>query len=81
MTALQMTPPPLRLCASLREKYYHSVQGTAVRVFISYSHDSAEHKDRVWDLCERLRHDGIDCRIDQHEFTLGPSVAAMESLQ
>ena len=52
-----------------------------MRVFISYSHDSAEHKDRVWDLCERLRHDGIDCRIDQHEFTLGPSVAAMESLQ
>jgi tetratricopeptide (TPR) repeat protein len=38
-------------------------------VFISYSHDSAEHLDRVWDLCERLRHDGIDCRIDQHEFS------------
>jgi tetratricopeptide (TPR) repeat protein len=36
-------------------------------VFISYSHDSAEHKDRVWDLCERLRNDGIDCRVDQHE--------------
>ena len=40
-----------------------------MRVFISYSHDSAEHKDRVWDLCERLRNDGIDCRIDQHEFS------------
>jgi tetratricopeptide (TPR) repeat protein len=40
-----------------------------MRVFISYSHDSTEHKDRVWDLCERLRHDGIDCRIDQHEFS------------
>jgi tetratricopeptide (TPR) repeat protein len=38
-------------------------------VFISYSHDSAEHKDRVWDLCERLRQDGIDCRIDQHVFS------------
>ena len=38
-----------------------------MRVFISYSHDSKEHKDRVWDLCERLRKDGIDCRIDQHE--------------
>jgi tetratricopeptide (TPR) repeat protein len=38
-------------------------------VFISYSHDSAEHLDRVWDLCERLRNDGIDCRIDQHEFS------------
>ena len=40
-----------------------------MRVFISYSHDSAEHRDRVWDLCERLRNDGIDCRIDQHEFS------------
>lgn len=39
-----------------------------MRVFISYSHDSPEHLDRVWDLCERLRTDGIDCRIDQHEF-------------
>ncbi len=40
-----------------------------MRAFISYSHDSAEHLDRVWDLCERLRNDGIDCRIDQHEFS------------
>ena len=40
-----------------------------MRVFISYSHDSAEHLDRVWDLCERLRNDGIDCRIDQHVFS------------
>jgi hypothetical protein len=40
-----------------------------MRVFISYSHDSAEHLDRVWDLCERLRKDGIDCWIDQHEFS------------
>jgi tetratricopeptide (TPR) repeat protein len=40
-----------------------------VRAFISYSHDSAEHLDRVWDLCERLRNDGIDSRIDQHEFS------------
>jgi hypothetical protein len=47
-------------------------------VFISYSHDSAEHKDRVWDLCERLRNDGIDCRIDLHMFALGGRVTAME---
>jgi tetratricopeptide (TPR) repeat protein len=40
-----------------------------MRVFISYSHDSAEHKNRVWEFCERLRNDGIDCRIDQHEFS------------
>jgi tetratricopeptide (TPR) repeat protein len=40
-----------------------------MRLFISYSHDSAAHKDRVWDLSERLREYGIDCRIDQHEFS------------
>jgi tetratricopeptide (TPR) repeat protein len=57
------------LYASPRKKYYHSAQDTTVRAFISYSHDSAEHVDRIWDLCERLRNDGIDCRIDQHEFS------------
>lgn len=36
------------------------------RVFISYSHDSEEHKDWVLNLSERLRNEGLDCRIDQH---------------
>lgn len=36
-------------------------------VFISYSHDSPEHADRVLDLSDRLRHDGIECIIDQYE--------------
>ncbi len=36
-------------------------------VFISYSHDSDEHKDRVLALSDRLRADGIDCSIDQYE--------------
>jgi hypothetical protein len=38
-----------------------------IRVFISYTHDSQEQMDCVWDLSERLRKDGMDCRIDQHE--------------
>jgi len=38
-----------------------------LRVFISYSHDSEEHKDRVQALSDRLRADGIDCIIDQYE--------------
>ncbi len=37
------------------------------KVFISYSHDSDEHKDRVLALSDRLRTDGIDCIIDQYE--------------
>jgi serine phosphatase RsbU (regulator of sigma subunit) len=37
------------------------------KVFLSYSHDSQEHKDRVLALCDRLRGDGIDAWIDQYE--------------
>jgi tetratricopeptide (TPR) repeat protein len=37
------------------------------KVFISYSHDSQKHKDRVLALSDRLREDGIDCTIDQYE--------------
>jgi hypothetical protein len=36
-------------------------------VFISYSHDSPEHVDRVLALADRLREDGIDCTLDQYE--------------
>src|SRR5438045_7614107 len=36
------------------------------RVFISYSHDSQEHGDRVLELADRLRADGIDAIIDQY---------------
>jgi len=36
-------------------------------VFVSYTHDTPEHENRVWELSERLRNDGIDCRVDQQE--------------
>jgi TIR domain/NB-ARC domain len=39
----------------------------AIRVFISYSHDSRHHQQRVLSLSNRLREDGIDCSIDQYE--------------
>ena len=32
------------------------------RVFLSYSHDSAEHKERILRFAQRLRKDGIDAR-------------------
>ncbi|OQX13491.1 MAG: hypothetical protein BWK73_11960 [Thiothrix lacustris] len=35
-------------------------------VFISYSHDSDAHRERVLALSNRLRADGIDCDIDQY---------------
>lgn len=33
---------------------------------ISYTHDSTEHRDRVLDLANRLRGEGIDCELDQY---------------
>ena len=38
-------------------------------VFISYSHDSPEHADRVLKLADRLVGDGIDVILDQYEPT------------
>lgn len=35
-------------------------------VFLSYSHDSDEHRDKVLGLAERLRRDGFDARLDQY---------------
>jgi hypothetical protein len=37
------------------------------RVFISYSHDSSEHMNRVLALCNHIRSEGIDCRLDRYE--------------
>jgi SEFIR domain len=39
----------------------------APRVFISYSHDSAEHERRVLALANQLRREGVDAIIDQYE--------------
>jgi len=37
------------------------------RAFVSYSHDSDEHCDKVLALALQLRRDGIDARLDQFE--------------
>jgi len=39
----------------------------ALRVFISYTQESVEQSDRVLELANRLRDDGIDVVIDQYE--------------
>ena len=41
-------------------------------VFISYTHDSDEHKKRVLDLAQRLRGDGLDCVVDRFVETNPP---------
>lgn len=38
----------------------------APMIFISYSHDSEEHRDKVLALAERLREDGLDAQLDQY---------------
>ena len=40
---------------------------TAPTVFISYSHDSTEHANRVLKLADRLVSEGIDVILDQYE--------------
>ena len=41
-------------------------EASPLRVFISYSHDSPEHADRVLALADRLRQDGLDSILDQY---------------
>lgn len=40
---------------------------TSPNVFISYSHDSAEHANRVLALANQMIQDGVDCTLDQYE--------------
>lgn len=44
-----------------------SYAGKGASVFISYSHDSNDHRQRVLVLSERLRGDGIHAHLDRYE--------------
>ena len=43
----------------------------SIKVFISYSHDSPVHKEKVGAFAKKLRADGIDATIDSH-FSISP---------
>jgi tetratricopeptide (TPR) repeat protein len=45
----------------------HMTKTKMIKVFISYSHDSEEHKTRVRALADDLRRDGLECTIDQYQ--------------
>jgi hypothetical protein len=47
---------------------------TIPKVFISYSHDTLEHKKWVLELAIRLRTNGIDAILDQWELTAGSDI-------
>lgn len=44
------------------------------RVFISYSHDSDDHKQWVRALADRLIGDGVEVTVDQYELALGEMI-------
>lgn len=44
-------------------------EAAAARIFLSYSHDSEAHKQRVLELCERLRQDGVNAWLDRYELS------------
>lgn len=47
---------------------------TIPKVFISYSHDSQDHKKWVLELASRLRNNGIDAILDQFELQPGDDI-------
>jgi len=46
---------------------YKNMLNKNPKVFISYSHDSPIHIDKVWEFSNKLRTEGIDCILDQYE--------------
>lgn len=48
-------------------------RSTSPRVFISYTHDSNQHRERVLMLADSLRKHGVDCDLDQYEIALRQS--------
>lgn len=44
------------------------------KVFISYSHDSSEHRRWVSELGAKLRHNGVDAILDQWDLGLGDDI-------
>src|ERR1051325_11373816 len=57
--------PGLWIDASCDSGYLDEVG--APRVFISYSHESEDHKARVLELAKQLRRDGFDAWIDRFD--------------
>ena len=45
------------------------------KIFISYSHDSEEHKEWVLKLAEAVMDKGIDCILDQWDLELGSNLS------
>lgn len=57
---------PTSMSSSESASGHHTQAGDAYRVFISYSHDSPEHCERILALADVLRSHGIDAELDAY---------------
>lgn len=58
----------------MRDVRYHleqTMSDNAPQLFVSYSHDSQEHRDWVLRLCDRLVRNGVNVVLDQWDLRLG----------
>jgi hypothetical protein len=62
-----LPPTPAVKIPAFTPKTEPEIKNNPPKVFISYSHDSREHCDRVLALADRLRREGVDCNIDRYE--------------
>jgi hypothetical protein len=63
-------PPPTRAPGEANRGQTEPPEGSsgvdAPKVFVSYSHDSEDHREQVLALSDRLRDEGIACVVDQY---------------
>jgi hypothetical protein len=62
-----LPPTPAVKIPAFTPKTEPEIKNNLPKVFISYSHDSRKHNDRVLALADQLRKEGVDCNIDQYE--------------
>ena len=55
-------------------------QDNIPKIFISYSHDSKEHKEWVLNLSNKLRNDAFDSIIDQADLKVGGNLGSFMNL-
>ncbi len=74
MSALDQDRPGEELLSDSEGKKDDSAIATPPKVFMSYSHDSPEHKKWVGDLASKLMDQGVDVILDQWDLGLGDDV-------
>ena len=63
----QPRPVPLPFDDTETRPRVPRAESAAPTAFITYSHETPEHQQRVLDLAQQLRSDGVDCCVDAFE--------------